>query len=187
MPGKKTRQLLPSLHRLLPCSSPARGRLKFPPLSLVRFRQCPPFIGCPGKTRQLLSLHCSLPSSHQREVNWNSLLSHWSFTASIHLSLDARKKPATTYYTYISRFLAPHQREVDTLLSHWSFSASVHLSLDARKKTRQLLSLHRSLPCFPPARGRYPPLSLVLSRQCPPFIGCKKISAKIYIFEGGFL
>ncbi len=151
-PRKKTCQLL-SLHRSLPCSSPAKSKLKFPPLSLVHFRHCPPFIGCQKKTRQLsLSLHRSLPCSPPARGRYPPLsLVH--FRQCRPFIGCPEKKPAN-YYPYIARFLAPQQREVDTLLSHWFFAASVHLSLDARKKTRQLLSLHRSLPCSSPARGK---------------------------------
>ncbi len=91
------------------------------------------------------------------------------------------KKPAN-YYPYIARFLAPHQREVDSLLSHWSISASVHLSLDARKKTRQLLSLHRSLNCSSPARGKYTPLSLVHFRQCPLSLDARKKTRQLQYY-----
>jgi hypothetical protein len=92
-------QLL-SLHRSLPCSPPARGKLKFPPLSLVHFRQWPPFIGCPDKNP---------PTSMQMEIP-SSLIGSFSPVSTFHWMPG--KKPAN-YYPYIARFLAPRQREVN--------------------------------------------------------------------------
>jgi hypothetical protein len=50
--------------------APHQREVKFPPLSLVLCRQCPPFIGCPEN-----------PVNYY--VNGNSLLSHWFIAASI--------------------------------------------------------------------------------------------------------
>jgi hypothetical protein len=66
-------QLLP-LHRSLPCSSPARGKLKFPPLSLVHLRQRPPFIGCPEKKpANYYPYIARFLAPHQREVKFPPL------------------------------------------------------------------------------------------------------------------